>query len=390
MRGAGGTVGRGEAGDATGDLVFGRLAVPDDQAGAAGVEVVVVAGQAGHVHAEAAGLRDQSGLVGIGGQADEQVQPGLDAFRGAAGKVLGQRGAEGVAAGEVGGAGAAKVTVERACFDELGERQLVQGGRRRVTARPQLQDRGQQRAGGHGPAEPYAGAQCLADRAEVPHACRVQALQGADGPPVVAVLSVVIVFQDHPIPVAGPGQQRRAPRRGQDHAPRELMRRSDQHGARGQSLQRCDEDALAVHRDRERVKAGPAGRVAQLRPAGVFHRDAAVPVPAQHLAQQGEPVGDPGARHDVVGGGLYSAGPRQVAGQGLAQRCRAGGLPVVEPAGREPAHRLLQGAQPGAAGERRQVRQAGLEVDHDRRSRPGGDGGWPVAGGDRGRLDRDC
>jgi hypothetical protein len=48
---------------------------------------VVVAGQAGDVHAEAAGGGNQCGLVGVGGQADQQVQPGLDAFRRGAGKV---------------------------------------------------------------------------------------------------------------------------------------------------------------------------------------------------------------------------------------------------------------------------------------------------------------
>src|SRR6202034_841560 len=100
VRGAGGTVRRGEAGDGTGELVFWCFAVPDAQAGAAGVRFVVVAGQAGDVHAEAAGGGDQGGLVGVGGQANQQVQPGLDAFGGGAGKVLGQRGAQGVAAGE--------------------------------------------------------------------------------------------------------------------------------------------------------------------------------------------------------------------------------------------------------------------------------------------------
>jgi threonine/homoserine/homoserine lactone efflux protein len=42
-------VGRREAGDTRGDLVLAHLAVADHQAGAVGVHVVVVAGQAGDV-----------------------------------------------------------------------------------------------------------------------------------------------------------------------------------------------------------------------------------------------------------------------------------------------------------------------------------------------------
>ena len=80
-------------------------------------------------------------------------------------------------------------------------------------------------------------------------------------------------------------------------------------------------------------------------------------LPAQHLAQQGEPLGDPGAHHDVPGADVDSAAPRQIPGQSLPQGCRAGGLPVVQPGGRETAHGLLQGAArrcggtpPGSAG----------------------------------------
>jgi len=55
----------------------------------------------------------------------------------------------------------------------------------------------------------------------------VERLQRLDRPVDVAEFGVVIVFDDGGVVVLCPGQQRAAPRHGQRHAQRELMRGRD-------------------------------------------------------------------------------------------------------------------------------------------------------------------
>ena len=98
----------------------------------------------------------------------------------------------------------AQVTVELAVGDEVGERQLVDGGRPEVRDLLGARDRVGQRLRDEQPAEPKTRSERLAGTPRVHDAVGRQPLDRADRLAVVAELGVVVVLDDRPAPALGP------------------------------------------------------------------------------------------------------------------------------------------------------------------------------------------
>ena len=105
------------------------------------------------------------------------------------------------------------MAVEVAVGDELSACGLRDRGCRVVGRLPAGQDGFNHAAGEDEPAETQAGSEALRERATVDHSIGGHALERADRMAVVAVLGVVVVFDDVAVDVAGPPRERGAPRR---------------------------------------------------------------------------------------------------------------------------------------------------------------------------------
>jgi hypothetical protein len=237
--------------------MLGRRAVAHDQGGPAGppgrgiraerLERETVGGSPGH----------HVGLTLPGRQFEQRVQAGGDAGDPHARRVPAQRGGQPVPPPAVGEPGPAHVPVVGAGRDELGQGQLVEG-----TALPVGQPLGRhdvvgQVTGQHQPAEAQSRGQALAGRAGVDDVIGGEALHGPDRLAVVAELAVVVVLDDHSPGVAGPLHHPGPPLRSERHPERKLVRRGQQHRARGADL--VDHGTAAVDRKHRQPQAGAGG-----------------------------------------------------------------------------------------------------------------------------------
>ncbi|CAM5317195.1 hypothetical protein SCYAM73S_04536 [Streptomyces cyaneofuscatus] len=174
----------------------------------------------------------------------------------------------------------------------------------------------------------------------------VEPLNGAHGLPVVAELPVVVVLHDEPARGPRPVDHRRAPRRVQGPAGRELMGGRQQDGpvAAGQftdpgpvPVDAHGPGADAVRGEQPAVEGQPV----RLRR----------PRPAHHLRQEPQPVRGARAEDDAFRGGPHPAYPGQICGQcppQLGPPVRIAGPERVVGGGGE---RPPRGGQPGGTRE---------------------------------------
>ncbi len=162
------------------------------------------------------------------------------------------------------------------------------------------------------------------------------------------------------------------------------MRRGEQHRLR---VGRRVEDRAAVidaeHDGREPGSGEGAGRA---RLAVFLDRDPGDARARQHLAQQGQPLGEPGADDDPVRAGPHAARPGQVAGQHRAQLGQPARVAVAQRLAGRGGQRLARGGQPPGPGERGQVRRPWPQVVPARRDRAAATARPPRARGERGGV----
>ena len=188
--------------------------------------------------------------------------------------------------------------------------------------------------------------------------------QGGHRSTVVAVLRVVVVF-DHQPPVRGPRPlQERAPAlRREDDAGRVLVRRGHEHGADRGRGERVDVQPAVVDRDRFEAEPPALQLVAGAAGARVLVADGGDAAAREHLRDQRKALGDPVHDHDLRGIGAHAAGPAQPRRERGAQFEGAARVAVAERVVRGAGEGGAFCAEPGLARERRQVGQAGAQVD---------------------------
>ena len=160
------------------------------------------------------------------------------------------------------------------------------------------------------------------------------------------------------------------------------MGRGAQDRVRGTGL--VHRGAAAVDGQRDQVQPGRPGGGAQAGQAVLLHGEGAAAAGPEHLAEQGEPLGETGAHHDVARAGPHVPGPGQVTGQGLPQLRVAARVAVAERPGRRREQRPAGGGQPGRTGKGGHVRYPRPQVVTQRAAWRGGsrrlgrDGGRPA------------
>ena len=232
----------------------------------------------------------------------------------------------------------------------------------------------------HEPARPQRRGQRLADRAEVDHAVRRQPLQRADGCAVVAVLGVVVVLEDQPVPFEQPCAARRA-----EHDPgRELVRGRDQHDPRAAALEGGDVEAFVVDRHRRRA---PARRPRAARWTGsVPGSSSAIRVMPRFSSArviEREALRDAGRDHGRGRVGDHAAHAAEIGRELRAQLHRALRVRVAEPVVGRRLDRLRRRVRPRLAREQRRVGRARAQIEP---RRPGGIGRGRDRLGGRGAL----
>ena len=232
--------------------------------------------------------------------------------------------------------------------------------------------------------EPQPRREGLARRPGVHDPVRGQPLQGADRRPVVAVLGVVVVLDDHRAAPGGPAQHRGPPLGGQHRTGRPLVRRRQHDGVGAGSGEQVDPDAVPVHRDPDDLEPGrPRGGQGVVTRGGVLQREPPRARRRQHADEQRDALRVPGADHDLVRLGHGAADPVQVAGDRRPQLRHAAARQVAEQVVRRAGQRAADRAQPRGAGEAGHVGAAVAQVDPRR-----GLAGQPEPGHGRGRAGR--
>jgi hypothetical protein len=199
--------------DTCGEGAFADIAEPQDQLcllcrrrGAAGAHAVEADGAG-------AGGGDDGLLVGRSAEVHDGVEAGRQAGHPGLGGVCGERCHQGGAPGRVGRPHPAQMPVEAPGLDHPRQGELVERGRPAVV---QLLVRGDVFGEGgraEHPAEAQRGREGLADGPHGDHAVGGEPLQGAHRLPVVAEFGVVVVLDDHGVPMPGPLDQREPPLR---------------------------------------------------------------------------------------------------------------------------------------------------------------------------------
>ena len=146
------------------------------------------------------------------------MQAGGDPLDTGGREVLGDRRDDGGAAPGQAPPGEAQVPVVGGGAQQAPQHELVEDGAPAVLERLGLGHRAGEARREHEPAEAQAGRERLAGRAGVGDLRGREGLQRADGLAVEAELGVVVVLDDQAVALAGPGGQRGAPRRREDHA----------------------------------------------------------------------------------------------------------------------------------------------------------------------------
>ena len=294
------------------------------------------------------------------------MQPGRDPGRLAAGELARERRDQRVAARAVDRAGAAQVAVELAALQEVGQRELLHDRRAEVVGGLGLDHAGGQPLGSDEPAQPQARRQRLADRPAVGDQLRREPLDRAHRGAVVAVLGVVVVLDDDSAGACGPVDQRGAALRREHHAERELVRRRDERGVRGERLEHVHAQPGVVHRHRHDLQPVRGQLLAAGRVRRVLHPDAAPAAGDQGAGEQRHPLRHAGGDDHALGVAGHAAGAAEVAGQRDPQLGSAARVAVVEPGVGRVAQGAPQRGEPGGAREQRDVGAAGAEVEAGR------------------------
>lgn len=157
-----------------------------------------------------------------------------------------------------------------------------------------------------------AGGEGLAGGAGVDDVVRIEALHRADGLAVVAVLAVVVVFDDEGVAVRGPRDEGRAAAGGERRAERALVcgREGDGVGA-----DVVGPSAVLVDGQRLDVQSRRADGRAVVGQAGVLEGHADVPAGAKSVTDQAESLGVTAADHEVLGTSEHPACTAEVARQ---------------------------------------------------------------------------
>ena len=256
----------------------------------------------------------------------------------------GERGQQCVTAAPVGGAGAAQVAVELPALEERRERELLEHRRAEVGQPLLLRHRRAEPRGQRRPAEPQPGRERLRDRVHVHDVLGREALEGADGMAVVAVLGVVVVLDHDRSGAARPRDERRPPRRVEHDAGRELVGGRDEHRVRRGGDERAGDDPALVDRDRHRLEPrvcdqrarAEVGRVLDADPpraAGAQHRGRRARAPPRHRRTRRSAPAPPARRG-------------RVPGTRRARPAAAGGRPGPGSRGRRPGPRAARAAAP--------------------------------------------
>ena len=220
---------------------------------------------------------------------------------------------------------------------------------------------GQRGRRGH-PAEAQPRRQRLAHRAGQDDPPRIDALQAADGVPVVAELGVIVVFDHQPVDVAGPADQGGAAVRRQHDTRRVLVGGGDQHGPGLGPGEGRDIDAVGVHGDGHEVDSGTSQQ-RQLTNAGrVLDGEHAVPVLGEQPDHDREAVRDTVGHDDLVRRGVGRPYPAEITGQLGAQGDHTGRVGIGEVAVRQRPQHMPGRGEPPVARERREVGHPGPQV----------------------------
>ena len=215
-------------------------------------------------------------------------------------------------------------------------------------------DRADQVRGQHHPADAQSRRQCLARRADVDHPVRRDALQCADGRPVVAVFGVVVVLDDQ-MAGARPFHERGAPGGREHHAGRRLVcgvvrtvfaplsasaatsRPSSSTGTAIGSIPLC----------RNTMPVQPE--------SGVLHGQRQLVV-LQRAPEQCDRLRRARTEHDVLRIGLHAAGAPEIVGDGGARHGQTLRFDVSERLRTDLGEAGSQRAQPRGAGKAAEIR----------------------------------
>ena len=243
-------------------------------------------------------------------------------------RVLGERGDERLALARVDAAHPPQVAVVAARLDQPRERELVQGGRAAVGEVLLVRDRVDQRGRADEPAEPQAGRERLADRADHHHAIGREPLQRADRLAVVAELGVVVVLDEDAVALARPGDRVAAAGRGEDDAGRGLVRRGEDgraHVGAGVAQPR----AVRVHGHGDGAQPGPLGDRRPVLVARVLEPELRVPGPRERLEDEVQALREAAADDHLRRLDGRAAHAAQVGGDDGAQLRPAGRVAVA-------------------------------------------------------------
>jgi hypothetical protein len=269
----------------------------------------------------------------------------------------------------------AKVVVELAAVDDVGQRQLVQRGRAHVGRLLRGGDRIDQVGRRHEPAEPQPRREDLARRARVHHALGAEALERPDRLAVVAELGVVVVLDDGPPAALGPVDEGGPPLGRKHRAGRVLVDRGDDHrpGVRGDEP--VDPETVVVDGDRPPFEPGGRDRRPVFRIRRVLDRDRPDAPAAEGLGREREALGE--ARDDDHAVRIRGGSPDavQVGREGRPQLghplAALVGEPIARRGGEDPAER----PEPDGPRELADLRPARPEIEHDGRRRRESAGG---------------
>ena len=269
------------------------------------------------------------------------------------------------------------MTVEFPAFEEVRERVLLDP-RRALVGEQLVVAEGVEEARGHDqPAEAQRGRERLAGRAGIEHAVGLEALERADGRAVVAVLGVVVVLDRERVVLAQEGQQRGAALGSEHGTGRMLVGGGDEY--RVDIREAVDPEPVVI--DGAGAVRGPPRPISYGSGSRILDRDPARAGGGERVTDEPEPLVKAVGDDDCRGLGDDTAHAPEIVGERTAQDVVTAGVAVAEIGVAERRERLAVRAQPGAAREGADVRDAGAEVVARRQRRWRHNGGRRRGGG---------
>src|ERR1700728_122150 len=238
---------------------------------------------------------------------------------------------QGGATGFVEGAHAADVAGEMAVVHEVGEGCLKQVGRKDIDGEANGGEAMHEVGGYNDGAEAERGAQDFAEGSNVDDAVAgVESLEGGDGHAVVAILGVVVVFDDPGGSLAGPLEKLKAARGGHGDAEGVMMRGRDEGHTRIGSHTHAggDVEAIFIDGDGDGAAAGAEQQGANERIAGFFEPRGVAGV-EENAGGDVECLLRAGDDHDLEGIAANGASGAQVGADGFAKGLEAERMEVA-------------------------------------------------------------